>query len=508
MLKHIESLILSLLLFLSHCSLTQISRNKRTTEVQLLSQEVQSIAANQFQPQIEKIINNPALDPTFLSIQIEEYPTGEVLYSLNPKKLMIPASNLKLFTTISSLILLGPDYRYKTYLYRDGVIENGILAGNLYLKGSGDPTISTQIDSANYFNLFQVWADSLKSLGIRQINGTIIGDDNAFDDLGLGHDWSWDDLSYHYAAPTSALSYYDNCIDIYIVPGNSIGTNASIMAKPLVNYLKIKNNICTVSQDSMTKIEFYRYPGKDGLTVNGIIAINADTIKERIPVDNPTDYTLNAFKFILEQNGIRVSDPSDIDEIPDYCPDFNKMHLIYVHESMPLSQIIKTINKISQNFYAEQLLKTLGQELGNNGTTQSGIAIEKEWFSSIGINTVDIAIIDGSGLSHNNLVTTEQIIKLLWYVRSHQDWQIFRESLSIGGQDGTLQHRLKVSTAAGHVYAKTGSMKNVRALSGSIYALNGREYLFSILVNHYSASACEIDKLLDQIVTLIYNYND
>ncbi len=504
MLKYVELLILTSLLFLSHCSLIQIDRD----EAQLLPQPAQLNVANKFQQQIEEIINNPVLDPAFISIQIEEYPTGEVIYSLNPKKLMVPASNMKIFTTISSLILLGPDYRFKTYLYYNGNIENGILTGNLYLKGSGDPTLSTQIDSENYFNLFQVWADSLKSLGIRQINGKIIGDDNAFDDLGIGHDWSWDDLSYYYTAPTSALSYSDNCMYLYIVPGDSIGISAGIITKPLENYLKIKNNICTVSKDSVTKIEFYRYPGEEGVTVNGIVAINADTIKERIPVDNPTNFTLNAFKSILEKNGISVNSLSDIDDMPMQCPDYAKMHLIHVHESIPLSQILKTINKYSQNFYAEQLLKTLGHELKQDGSAQSGIAVEKEWLNTIGISPEDIAIIDGSGLSHNNLVTAEQIIKLLWFIHNHQDWEPFRESLSIGGQDGTLQHRLKDSNVAGHIYAKTGSMNNVRALSGFIFALNGREYLFSILINHYSASTSKIDNLLDQIATTIYNFSD
>jgi D-alanyl-D-alanine carboxypeptidase/D-alanyl-D-alanine-endopeptidase (penicillin-binding protein 4) len=510
MLKYFELLIFTAALILSQCSLIQINQDERAAETQLPPQAVQLNVADKFQKQIEEIINKPVLDPAFISIQIEEYPTGEVIYALNPKKLMIPASNMKLFTTISSLILLGPDFHYKTYLYYegDGNIENGMLTGNLYLKGSGDPTLSTQIDSENYFNLFQVWADSLKSLGIRQINGTLIGDDNVFDDLGLGHDWSWDDLSYYYTAPTSALSYSDNCMNLYVVPGDSIGISAGIVTKPLENYLKIKNNICTVSNDSVTKIESYRYPGEEEVTVNGIVPLNADTIKEQIPVDDPTDFALNAFKSILERNGISVSSISDIDEIPDYCPDYDKMHLIYIHESIPLSQIIKTINKISQNFYAEQLLKTLGHELRNDGSAQGGITVEKEWFNTIGIKTEDIAIIDGSGLSHNNLVTAEQIIKLLYFIRSHQHWETFRESLSVSGQDGTLQHRLKDSNAAGHIYAKTGSMKNVKALSGFIYALNGREYLFSILVNHYSASASEIDNLLDQIATTIYNFSD
>lgn len=496
------------MLFLSHCSVIQISPDEKTSEVQSLPQEGQSIAANTFQQQIEEIINNPALHHAFTSIQLEEYPTEDVIYSLNPEKLMVPASNLKLFTTISSLILLGPDYHYRTYLYRDGSIDNGILTGNLYLKGSGDPTLSTQIDSENYFNLFQVWTDSLKSLGIRQIDGTIVGDDNAFDDLGLGSDWSWGDLSYYYTAQSSALSFNDNCIDLIIVPDDSIGMNARIMTKPLENYLKIINNIYTVSGDSVTKIDFYRHLGGERVILNGMIAIDADTIKERIPVDNPTNFTLNAFKVILEKNGISINSLSDLDDMPFQCPDYDKMHLICVHESIPLSQIVKTINKYSQNFYAEQLLKTLGCELKRDGSAQSGIAVEKEWLNTIGINPEDLAVIDGSGLSHNNLVKSKHIVQLLRTIRNHQDWEIFRESLSIGGQDGTLQYRLKDSNAVGHIYAKTGSMSNVRALSGFIRAVNGHEYIFSILINHYSASANEIENLLDRIVTLIYNYND
>lgn len=464
-------------------------------------------AVRDFRSQVNSIVNAPHFQNGIVGIRIEDYQTGEIIYSLNAHTLLMPASNMKLFTTTAALAQLGPDFRYKTSLFTDGVIVDSILQGNLIVRGAGDPTISGRHYDGNRLAVFQKWADTLKALGIREISGTIIGDDNLFDDTGLGYSWAWDDLSYYYAAPIGALSFNDNCVDVFIVPGDSIGAAPVIFTKPDMNYLKIQNEIVTVSPDSVTKIDFFRTPGTESAVIFGTVKADADTIEEWITVDNPTNYTLAAFKYTLNQNGVTARNISDIDELPLEIPDYDNFRLIATHESIPLAEIIRTINKISQNFYAEQLQKTLGVEIFEEGSTKKGIEAEKQWFARIGLRPEDIFIVDGSGLSRHNLVTAYQIVTILRDIRNNPHYRVFYDSLPIGGVDGTLKSRFKGSNAAGHVFAKTGYVGRARALSGVVEALNGHEYLFSILVNHYPVPTSVVNNMQDQIVTLLYNLN-
>ena len=171
--------------------------------------------------------------------------------------------------------------------------------------------------------------------------------------------------------------------------------------------------------------------------------------------------------------------------------------------SVPLQDIIKNINKISNNYYAETVLKTLCES--SEITTAKAVKNEKKFLSSIGIDTDRMFIVDGSGLSRHNMVTVNQMATILKYMYTSNNWDIFKESLPIGGIDGTLKNRLKGSNARGHVFAKTGYVGHVRALSGYVEAQNGKTYVFSIIANHYPTPTSTINNLQDHIVTILYN---
>ena len=462
-------------------------------------------AIEEFRAQVDEWINIPDFRPANIGIYIENPETREVIYSRNPHKLFMPASNMKLFTTASAIELLGPDYTYKTGLYIDGEIQDSVLKGNLIIRGSGDPTISGRYNDGDALEVFKKWGEVLKEKGIRLINGTIIGDDNIFDDVGLGYSWAWDDESYYYAAQISGLSFNDNCIDLFFVPSKTVGENATIFTRPQTNYIEITNDLETVPADSQKLIDFHRFPGTNKIHIFGTIPIDSDTIKDWATVENPTLFTLTVFKEYLESIGVSVNNISDIDDLIIENPPYDKLELIAVHESVPMSEIINTINKKSQNFYAEQVQKTLGVELKGKGDWKSGISVEKSWFSKIGINTKGIFIVDGSGLSRHNMVTPFQVATVLRTMKYHSNWEVFFNSLPIGGVDGTLEKRLKGSNAVGHVFAKTGYIGHVRSLSGYVNAKYGKEYIFSIMLNHYPTPTSVVNEMQDAIVTLLYN---
>ena len=482
-------IIISIILIFNSCS------HRIITKENLINKKISTVQ------QIDKLLNNPSFDPATIGVYIEEMGSGKILYAKNEHKLLMPASNMKLVTTASVLSLLGAEYKYKTNIYTDGVINNGILNGNLIIKGSGDPVICGRFHSNNPDSIFILWSLKLKELGINTINGNIIGDNSIYGDDGLGYGWEKDDLPYYYAAKTNGLSFNDNCIDLHITPGKKIGDITEIIQNPVANYLKIDNQMLTVHQDSSSSSTFYRSYLDDKLVIKGTMSINSKTDIDWTPVPNPADFFLNQFGKVLKMNNINYSDLKLTKEKIDY----SDKKLLFVHKSVPMKDIVHNINKISNNYYAETVQKTLCQE--EEITTKKAIKIEKEFLYSIGIDADRIFIVDGSGLSRHNMVTTHQIVTILKYMSSNKNAQIFKESLPIGGVDGTLKRRLKGSNAKGHVFAKTGYVGHVRALSGYVEAINGKEYVFSIIANHYPTPTSQINNLQDQIVTILYNQN-
>ena len=495
-------IILILLLLFNSCSTrphTELSNYKRLPEKDL----------NLFRFRLEQLLNQPRFQPSHFGIYIMEPTTETVLYSRNAHDLFMPASNMKLITTAAALSILGKDYRFKTEFYRDGKIENGVLKGNLYIKGSGDPGISGRYYDGDIDYIFNSWADTLRACGINKIDGDIIGDDSYFSDPDLGYGWEHNDLSYYYAAKTGALSYNDNCVDLHFIPGDTIGSQAKIIQKPIPGYMTIYNELTTVHPDSQKSIDFIRIPNTDSVRVKGAIPIDSDTTVDWVTVNEPTDFFLSGFENVLKEANITFNRIYDFDDLQnnnyDKRPPYDSLDIIFKHNSVKLDTIVYDLNKVSQNFFAENLQKTMGAEIRDKGTNKVGIEVEEDWFESIGIDPSSIFIRDGSGLSRHNLVTPFQIATILRTMKYSKNYQSYKKSLPIGGIDGTLKYRLEGSNAQGHVFAKTGYVGHVRALSGYVEAKNGREYIFSILANHYPTPTSCINNLQDKIVTLLYN---
>ncbi|MBN2281802.1 MAG: D-alanyl-D-alanine carboxypeptidase/D-alanyl-D-alanine-endopeptidase [Candidatus Marinimicrobia bacterium] len=450
--------------------------------------------------QIHQLLSNPALDQAMIGVYIEELGSGKLIYSQNEHKLLMPASNMKIFTTASAISLLGPDFTYKTRFFTDGDIIDGVLHGNLYLQGSGDPSMTARYYGDKTDSCLVLWAKKLEDLGIKKIDGNIVGDHSVFADHGIGYGWEKDDLPYYYSARTYGLSFNDNCVDMEFLPGAKIGDPVTIRQIPVENYLKLDNQMITAPADSLSEYDFYADYLSDKLVVTGQLPIDKKLLKWSA-VPDPADFLLTSFRQVLKARKIEVRDIQS----SGIALDYSNMVLLFTHESVPLREIIENILKISNNYYAETLLKTLDRT--GVATTESAIQLEKEFLSSIGIDTDRISIADGSGLSRHNMVTTHQIVTLLKYIHNSQNREIYKDALPIGGVDGTLESRFRGSNAAGHVFAKTGYVGFVRALSGFVEAQNGKSYVFSIIANHYPVPTAMINNLQDQICTILYNQN-
>lgn len=464
---------------------------------------------DQLRAELNQIFDEPAFSNAYWGVVIQSLQNGEILYSRNAHKNFIPASNMKLFTTAAALVKLGPEFRYCTKFYADSTIDDrGILTGNLIILGSGDPTITGRYYNGEITKPLEFWGDSLKARNISSIEGDIIGDDNYFEEEILGEGWAWDYQSDWYAAQISALSFNDNCINIYFAAGDSIGYPAKYQLMPETDYAEIVNKVLTVRNGLEKEITFKRGRGTNYVEVDGTISLNSSPQREWFSVENPTLFTTTIFKQTLEKKGILVlGNPRDIDDLKGYNYKQDQAHLIFKYFSPPLWEIVEKINKVSQNLYAELLLRTLGAHFHEIGNARYGIEVVKEFLQDIGIDTEQFLMYDGSGLSRLNMVTPAHIVKLLRFMRNHDYGDYFYKSLPIAGGEGTLKNRMQHTAAEGNVKAKTGFVGHVRALSGYVATADNEELAFSIIANNYSVPTSMANLIQDLVCERLANFS-
>lgn len=459
----------------------------------------------EFQQQIDDIFNDQSFRNANWGVVIQSLESGEYFYKRNEDKFFIPASNLKLFTTSAALLLLGPNYKFSTKIWTNGYYSGSTLYGDLVIQGRGDPTISGRFYNNDINYVFDSWIDSLAELGIDKIKGNIVGDDNLFDDLGLGEGWAWDYETDWYAAQSSAISFNDNCVDLHIYYDPQIDS-VIIRPNPDLRNIVVLNNVIPALKGEQTKINVYRERGTNVISVFGKIRKGNDTLVTYSTVRNPTQFTIQAFKNQLEKRGIRVNGYAvDIDEY-DRKLNYDNMQLLFTSYSSELSEIIKVINKNSQNFFAEQLLKTIGLEINGYGSAEKGILSVKELFSEMGLNPDNIVMVDGSGLSNLDMVTPKQVVELLKYMYMNKGmFPYFYNSLPIAGIDGTLGNRMKGTTAEGVVRAKTGFISHVRSLSGYAVTGDNEPVAFCMIANNFNVPVKLAENLQDLVCLRITN---
>ena len=452
-----------------------------------------SVAAADLNQTIEQAFGKPEFAHGIQGIIIESLKDGRVLYEKNSDLVFIPASNMKLIVSSASLDLLGPDYVIPTTLFGTGEISDGTLKGSLILVGQGDPTLK-------YEDMGEM-ADKLKSMGIRAIDGDIVADDTYFDSVRLGSGWSWDYQSDYYSAQISALDLNRNVVGVYVRPGKKVGDSASFELLPKTRYMNIKNECKTSDAGSTNSIRMSRIPGTNTIRVAGNVALGYEPQgpEDGVTVDDPALFTCRVFSEILKHGGIRVrgkvihgTKPGDAKSL-------------MTHNSPPMSEILRLLNKPSDNLIAECLLKQLGATVKGEGKSSVGAEVEMDYLERIHGDTTALSIADGSGLSRHNLVSPRNLLAILKYMHGHKDSQVFIDSLPIAGVDGTLKKRMKGTPAEGNVRAKTGYIGMVRALSGYVTTKSGEPLVFSILMNNHLCQSSEADAAIDDIVVALAN---
>lgn len=451
----------------------------------------------------------------FWGIEVRDLRTGRRLYHHNADHVFTPASNVKMLTATAALRRLGTDYRYETGLYIDGPVREGVLRGNLIVRGSGDPTLGGYRQRRDPTQVFRHWADSLKAMGISRIEGALIGDDDPFSDVPLGEGWSWNDVPYNYAAEVNGLVFNVNTIDVEVT-GRQPGNPARITWRPLeTDFVDVVNQTRTVPYDSSADEDYDRPFSENIFYVRSRIHPR-QVQEEALTVTDPTRYFTHVLREVLLREGISVMGTGvDVDQMPikpNYQSD--SLQRVASYRSPPLREVVRTMNHESQNLYAEQLLRTLAvvnrpdtlsEDLTVGSAALGALAVKTE-LAGMGIDTSRVQMVDGSGLSRKNYVSPRalsRVLEYMWVEAPPSESSSFYDSLPTGGEEGTLEYRFQTGPARGTLRAKTGTLSSVSALSGYVNTEQGTSLSFVIFCNHHLAKTDQVRAAQDAIVNAL-----
>jgi D-alanyl-D-alanine carboxypeptidase/D-alanyl-D-alanine-endopeptidase (penicillin-binding protein 4) len=468
-------------------------------------------ALRDLQSQLATVFNAPVMAHAAWGVHVRSLDRGDVLFAHNAGKLMMPASNMKILTLAAAAERLGWDHRFTTTIEAEGPIEDGVLHGDLVVAGGGDPTISTR--GKRNEMLFDEWSAALRAAGITLVDGRIVGDDQAFDDEGVGPGWSWDYLEAGYAAPIGALQYNENTADLLAAPGAVVGDPAIVQLAPgsgltVVNFARTVEATASGERGS---INVQRRIDRPVIEVSGTLPLGSPAIRRTVAVVNPTLFFAQSLKDALISRGILISGEAvDMDDIAAELTDGKaaESRVLVTTQSPPLREVATVLMKVSQNQYAETFLKAAGAASGGLGTTRGGRRAADETFAGWGIPSDGYVISDGSGLSRYNYIAPATITTIL--ARLHADARHrdpFLATLPIAGKDGTIANRMRRSRAEGNAQAKTGSIANVRALSGYVKTRTGETLAFSILANDFVIPAATVNWIADLAVEILANFS-
>lgn len=438
---------------------------------------------------------------TIVGVHIVALPSGEPVFNYRANELRIAASNTKLFTTAAALEILGPGYAFETALKRTGQIENGELLGDLAVIGGGDPNISGRHHQGDSYVVFRRWAEELKRLGVGQIVGDIYLVHGFFEDQMIHPDWPEDQLDRWYEAPVSALSFNDNCVLVKAWPGGRAGAAGKAEVLPQLAPMRVRNGTQTTSRSSQHVVSMRRPAGGDEVSVSGSLYRHAKPVEKWMSVEDPVAYFGAALRETFRQQGIEIS--GELVSRRDLPAPSAQWKTVAIHRS-DLLLTMGVINKRSQNFYAESLLKNLGASQCGSGSWAASLGVVEEFLEGVGLEPDSYSMADGSGMSRNNRFTPAQITELLAYMFNRPLGRVYLNTLPHSGEPGLRwEKRLADPPYRGNVLAKTGGLTGVSTLSGYAKARSGNVYGFSILLNQIrgqSAAKASQDQILRTLI--------
>jgi len=446
--------------------------------------------------ELERIILSTGIRGGKWAVLAVSLDRGDTLLTLNPLEPMVPASNQKLLTTAAALHFLGPDFRYETFLLTSGTVEGGVLRGDLVLYGTGDPTLSRRFFPGETAPMDSL-AQRLSEAGIRDIQGDLVVDGSYFSGPELHPDWDPRDLNEPFAAPVSAVSFNENLVSLRVEAGSSTHLPPTLHTLPPGSGLPVVNTAITTSPGTRSRIWLFRDTPSDPIGIEGEIPLGGRDVWRELPVPDPLDFSGHFLLQALEARGISVS--GEIQTLRDphrsVLPPGDgtgtagrrRTRILGRYASPPLLEILRVVNKESNNFLAETVLKTLGRQVAGEGSFEGGTrALVRFLTEAVGVPADEIHPRDGSGLSAHNRISANAVVRVLAFMADSPTWVEFWGTLPEAGVRREMG-RMAGSPAARNLRAKTGTMDGVSALSGMVRTRSGERVLFSIISNGVSS---------------------
>lgn len=415
-----------------------------------------------------------------ISISIYSLSDKTTIFTHDDKESLNPASTMKVVTSVASLSVLGGHYKYKTTFTTD-TISRGVI-GNLYVRGVGDPSLVEE-------RLWRIGKD-LRVRGVKEVGGDIVVDNSFFDNDDFEGKISDSSRAYNAAVSAFAINF-----NSFAVVASNVGGAVNVEVDPPTEYFVLNANVRS-GGNSLSVTRDYR-DGKEYVSASGSVS---DEAVKYANVENPVEYAGTTIKWILEQNGIAVKGGVRAGTATGRTK-------LVTDSSKPLSQILWDLNKWSNNFTAEMVVKTLGaEESGAPGATHKGVAILKRFLDEVGVDPQEYNIVNGSGLSQQNRISANALTQILIY--AHRKSKIradYTSALAVAGIDGTLKNRLRAPALMGNVKAKTGTLNNVSSLAGYMETRSGKSVCFAILVNGGGAGGGGYFTMQEKILQAVYD---
>jgi len=457
---------------------------------------------------VDRILDAPPLDQVSFGVLAVDAASGRTLYARNAHRKFVPASNQKVLVTSASLSLLGADWRYDTSLWGTGPVEDGTLKGDLVLVATGDPTLSDRFWEDGHAALAAL-ADSLAAAGVRRVAGALVVDVSAWDSTTVGPTWEVEDLRFAYGATGGAFALDEGEVRVVVEGGAREGDAARVTWSPLGDAGFVVSRLVTAPADSSTRVRPDYLPESRRLVLEGRVGASvADTVSYALR--DPVRQATAALERVLEERGVRLGAGSWVawedglglsggchTGAVIVCPGASRLAGIH---SPPLSEIVEGILEPSQNWMTEQLVRTLGALRGEGGSWSEGADVVTRFLvEEVGVDSLDVAPRDGSGLSAYNLVTPRALVAVLRHMAGGPNAAAYRAALAEPNEeDSTLERRLP--ELEGRLFAKTGTISNVNSLSGYLVGTDGREVVFSILSNGSGLPSARVRAAIDDVV--------
>ena len=466
-----------------------------------------------FRKRVEAALSSTGADRAIWGILVTDASTGEVLYALHPDTYFSPGSDAKLFTTALALDSLGPDFRVRTTAGSYGALDsNGVLSGDLILVGGGDANLSNRKfpyekkveRDGPPEKILAAMADAVVAHGVTQIAGDIVADDSLFAPERFPSGWTIDDMLWSYGAPVSAIAVNDNTFTLEVRPSERVDGPASLALEPALDFYTIQNSAHTSAAGSEEKLTVAREPGSRTIRLGGVIPRGAQPRKLSLAIEEPAEYAAALLARLLEARRVQIHGAARAHHSPDAAspgPAPIPLTILAEHISPALADDVRVTNKLSLNLHAELLLRLAAHEKAGATTAEQAQQFAADFFTKAGISNGDVALTDGSGLSRKDLVTPRAVVQILRYAAAQPWGAVYRSSLPVAGEDGTLSDRMKNTAAAGRIFAKTGTVEHVHALSGYATSVRDAHLIFSILGNNDYLHSQAANAVMDAIAT-------